>query len=262
MRILILGDTGLIGKALVHVLKDHEIIGLSRSSDKQVYEHIVFDLETDSILPILNQVKADLIISATRGDFDKQIACHDMIIHYAKQHTIPVHFYSTANAFDGIKDKIHGEMDQPLAESPYGQYKIKVEEKLVSLKNFLIIRLPIVFGADSPRVQDILKHQTSKESMTVYNPIELSLATDQYIAQTHKQLIEQSFKGIVHITSADTISMVDFYKLFLNDQLNIVTVDKQNFALTTHNPCILENPLYIKDVVSMIQNTLSTSSTK
>lgn len=256
MKILILGDTGLIGKALVCALKDHEIIGLSRSSEEQVYEHIVFDLETDSILPILNQVNADLIISATRGNFDKQIACHDTIIHYAKQHAIPVHFYSTANAFDGIKDKMHGETDQPLAESPYGQYKIKVEEKLKALKNFLIIRLPMVFGADSPRVKDILKHQAGKEAMTVYDPIELSLATDQYIAQTHKHLIEQSIKGIVHITSVDTISMVDFYKLFLKDQLNIVSVDKQNFALTSHNPYILENPLYIKDVVSMIQSAL------
>ena len=58
--IMILGDTGLVGRHLVKEFQnDFEIIGLSRSMDLFDYKHIAFDLENESIVSVLERFQPD-----------------------------------------------------------------------------------------------------------------------------------------------------------------------------------------------------------
>ncbi|MBN2793906.1 MAG: sugar nucleotide-binding protein [Clostridia bacterium] len=257
MKILILGDTGLIGSALVQkLINHHDIIGLSRSTAHFDYEHIAFNIESTGITSLLESTQPQLIISALRGDFDQQLQRHHEILTYSKQHQIPIHFYSTANVFDGSNQTIHGEMDQTISVSPYGNFKIEVENLIKTLPSYAIIRLPMVFGKDSPRFKEIQKILITQEKLKVLDLLELSIVLDTYIADIHALIIERNLSGIFHITSQDTISMKAFYQSFLGNDIIIESIPPQIFALKSTQELLLEQPLDVQQVVSTLNTHL------
>jgi len=230
---LILGDTGLVGTELVKVFKnDYEIVGLSRSDKKLNYKHIVFDNEKDSIEQVLEDERPNIIVSCTRGDFDAQYKVHESIVDFSKKNDVNVHFYSTANAFDGDPTAIKYEDSEPLAETDYGKYKISVEKLVQSLgESGIIIRLPMVLGPHAPRVNQLISCDISKEKVAVFKNLHTTIILASQIAFMHHYIIEKDLKGIFHFASRDLIDHDVLFKSFLKDTSIVESEDLNDYYL-------------------------------
>lgn len=161
MKILLTGASGFLGSIFLEELrKDHEVISLGRGDSNQ----IISDLAKET--PEIPKV--------------------DILIHSAgKAHSVPktevekkeffdVNFEGTKNLIEGIKNlpkqfvfistvAVYGlEKGESIAEnhdlgavSPYGKSKIMAEQHVESWAkkegvNYLILRLPLVVGANPP----------------------------------------------------------------------------------------------------------------
>lgn len=258
MKIMILGDTGLIGQSLVNQLNGiHVLIGLSRTDRTMAYRHIAFDLEKENITPILNHHEPDLIISCSRGDFEAQLTCHKEIVEYAALHQIGVHFYSTANVFDASYERIWLEDDQTHAVSDYGKYKAAVEKMVLDLNKGVVIRLPMVVGYLSPRLKAVQAARSGQEKLSVYKGLEISLVMDSDVARLHQQLIEMKLSGVFHFTSNDTIDMYEFYNALVPETgLLVETMAHQYFAIGTNQDFILSTSKDVEMITKLLNNFL------
>lgn len=255
-KIMILGDSGLVGCALAKEFnKDFEVIGLSRSKKTFNYTHISFDIEKEDILPLLNKYKPNYFISCTRGDFKKQLECHKTIINYCKDNGVILYFYSTANVFDKDMTTVKYEGSEISGESDYGKYKGECEQLVQKYKEGHIIRLPMVMGVDSPRMDQI--KNAHNEKITIYDPLYLSLILVDQIPLLHRQVIEKNLKGIFHFASKDYINQKEFYKVLVakDEYLSIQKVEAMYFAVLPSRDDLIVD-IYVKDILKVLEDSL------
>jgi dTDP-4-dehydrorhamnose reductase len=261
-NILILGDSGLIGSALAHRLcKRHKVTGLSRSNLEHAnWNHIAFDLLEDNITTLLEGTKPDVIVSCVRGDFIKQLEMHHRIADFAISHGTRVVFFSTANVFDSQMNSIKTEEDKRESVSDYGQFKIACEDLLSSkLKNLCtIIRIPMVFGANSKRVTQIIEAINDNKAIEVYENLDITtLWLEDLVIQT-EYVIDHQLEGVLHITSTDVINQLSFYQQLISNlsldvsQLNDGLVSY--FGLASNRPDLTLFSKSNDDVIINIKN--------
>jgi nucleoside-diphosphate-sugar epimerase len=202
-RILILGVSGFLGSAIYKELCPYySTFGTYRTplfsfeNNKQFYH---YDFEEDDIFEILNIVKPTLIISALRGDFSAQLTAHKHLFEYiTMQKNCKMIFLSSANVFDAYSKFPSYENDTTLSNSIYGHFKIRLEQLFLKLpsRKIAILRLPMVFGAQSPRV----------------NELKLHLELDAPIELFPNLIMNRNKHGIFHLGSKDLVHHDDFIK--------------------------------------------------
>ena len=217
-RILILGASGFIGQALYK-----ELCGYFRTFGTYCRDNYAFNknqhyfqynIEEDDIFEILDIVKPTIIISAIRGNFSAQIIAHQHITEYIIANNSKLIFLSSANVFDAYSKFPSYENDKTLSHSMYGHFKIKIENMLLRLPKqyYTIIRLPMVFGAQSPRIQEIKFHIKEKIPFEVFPNLIMNVTTDTKVTQQIHYLINRNKKGIFHLGSEDLVHHDDFIK--------------------------------------------------
>jgi len=130
-------------------------------------------------------LKPQSVISCLRGDYNKQLILHTKIAEYLKETDGRLYFLSTTNVFDNDLSKPHYEDDLPNSCTDYGQYKIECEKKIIETlhDNACILRLPQVWGKDSPRMKHLLKSLTNNEKIVVCPKLFFNTNTDIVIAK-------------------------------------------------------------------------------
>ncbi|WP_292945066.1 sugar nucleotide-binding protein [Olleya sp. UBA1516] len=217
-RILILGASGFIGQALYK-----ELCGYFRTFGTYCRDNFAFNknqhyfqynIEEDDIFEILDIVKPTIVISAIRGNFSAQIIAHQHITEYIIANNSKLIFLSSANVFDAYSKFPSYENDKTLSHSMYGHFKIKIENMLLRLPKqyYAIIRLPMVFGAQSPRIQEIKFHIKEKLPFEVFPNLIMNVTTDTKVTQQIHYLINRNKKGIFHLGSEDLVHHDDFIK--------------------------------------------------
>lgn len=217
-RILILGASGFIGQALYK-----ELCGYFRTFGTYCRDNYAFNknqhyfqynIEEDDIFEILDIVKPTIVISAIRGNFSAQIIAHQHITEYVIANNSKLIFLSSANVFDAYSKFPSYENDKTLSHSMYGHFKIKIENMLLRLPKqyYTIIRLPMVFGAQSPRIQEIKFHIKEKIPFEVFPNLIMNVTTDTKVTQQIHYLINRNKKGIFHLGSEDLVHHDDFIK--------------------------------------------------
>ena len=217
-RILILGASGFIGQALYK-----ELCGYFRTFGTYCRDNYAFNknqhyfqynIEEVDIFEILDIVKPTIIISAIRGNFSAQIITHQHITEYVIANNSKLIFLSSANVFDAYSKFPSYENDKTLSHSIYGHFKIKLENMLLRLPKqyYAIIRLPMVFGAQSPRIQEIKFHIKEKIPFEVFPNLIMNVTTDTKVTQQIHYLINRNKKGIFHLGSEDLVHHDDFIK--------------------------------------------------
>src|SRR5690606_4047231 len=172
-RVLIFGASGFLGNSIYKELCPYfRTFGTycTPNSHFEKNKHFFqYKLEEDDAFEILNAVKPTIIISALRGDFHAQIIAHQHIAEYVQAHDCKIIFLSSANVFDAYSKFPSYEDDKTLSDSIYGHFKIKIENMLLRLpkKKAIIIRLPMVFGAQSPRVKELKQHLEEKTAIEI-----------------------------------------------------------------------------------------------
>ncbi|MDC1471894.1 sugar nucleotide-binding protein [Flavobacteriaceae bacterium] len=218
-RILILGVSGFLGNAIYKELCSYySTFGTYRTpllafeNNKQFYQ---YDFEEDDIFEILNVVKPTLIISALRGDFSAQLTAHKHLFEYISLKKIcKMVFLSSANVFDAYSKYPSYENDTTLSNSIYGHFKIRLEQLFLKLpaKKIAILRLPMVFGTQSPRVNELKLHLELDVPIELFPNLIMNVISDQKVTQQLHYIINRNKHGIFHVGSKDLVHHDDFIK--------------------------------------------------
>ena len=217
-RILILGASGYIGNAIYKELGPYfRTYGTYRTPKKEFEtnkQFFQYNVELDDVYEILEVCKPSIIISALRGDFNAQTIAHQHIAEYVIATGSKIIFLSSANVFDAYSKYPSYELDKTLSHSIYGHFKIKIENLLLRLpkKQVAIVRLPMVFGINCPRIQDIKQHIIDKEAVEIFPNLIMNVTLDKKVTQQIHYIINRAKYGIFHLGSTDLVHHDEFVK--------------------------------------------------
>ncbi|WNH12362.1 sugar nucleotide-binding protein [Thalassobellus suaedae] len=217
-RILILGASGFLGGAIYKELCSYfRTFGTYNISNKSLEKNkhfFQYNIEEDDIYEILDIVKPTIIISSLRGDFAAQFIAHKHLAEYVFSTKIKILFLSSANVFDAYSKYPSYELDKTYSNSIYGHFKIKIENMLLRLpkKQVAILRLPMVFGAQSPRVLEINQNIKEKIPVEVFPNLIMNATNDSKLTQQIHYIINRNRTGIFHLGSTDLVHHDDFIK--------------------------------------------------
>jgi dTDP-4-dehydrorhamnose reductase len=217
-RILILGASGFLGGSIYKELCPYFntfgtycVDNASLSKNKHFFQ---YNIEKDDVFEILDITKPDIIISALRGDFSKQVIVHKHLTEYITSYKCKLIFISSANVFDAYSKFPSYENDKTYSNSIYGHFKIKIENMLLRLpkKHIAILRLPMVFGKQSPRIQEMVQNIKDSEPIEVFPNLIMNATTDSKVTQQIHYIINRNKSGIFHLGSNDLVHHDDFIK--------------------------------------------------
>ncbi|NQX85633.1 MAG: sugar nucleotide-binding protein [Flavobacteriaceae bacterium] len=217
-RILILGASGFIGymiyKELCVYFNTFGTYNTPRKKFEKNTHFLQYKVEEDDIIALINTVKPSIIISAIRGNFSAQILAHRHLCEYIIKHPCKLIFLSSANAFDAYSNYPSYEYDKTLSQSIYGHFKIQIENMLLRLppKNIAILRIPMVFGAQSPRVNAIKTLSQNNEAIEIYPNLIMNVTNATKLTQQIHYIINRKKYGIYHLGSKDLVYHEDFIK--------------------------------------------------
>ena len=162
---------------------------------------------------ILDIIKPESVVSCLRGDFNTQLNLHIKIAEYLKENGGSLYFFSTTNVFDNDMSRPHYEDDFPNSVTDYGQYKIECENKIIDIlhENACILRIPQVWGKNSPRMNKLLSSLHNNKEIVVYPKLFHNTNTDVMIAKQLCYIMDNKLKGIFHLVSEDIVNYRDFY---------------------------------------------------
>lgn len=147
---------------------------------------------------------------------------HQHLAEYVFSHQVKLLFLSSANVFDAYSKYPSYEDDKTYSNSIYGHFKIKIENMLLRLplQRVAILRLPMVFGAQSPRVQEIVQNINNNEPIEVFPNLVINVTNDSKVTQQIHYIINRNKCGIFHLGSNDLVHHDDFTKEIV-ESLNI-----------------------------------------
>jgi dTDP-4-dehydrorhamnose reductase len=217
-RILILGASGFIGNAIYKELCSYfRTFGTYRTPSEELEKNkhfFQYNIEEDDVFEILNVIKPTIIISALRGEFASQIVVHQHLIEYLNSNSSKLIFLSSANVFDAYSKYPSYEDDKTLSNSIYGHFKIKIENMLLRLpkRKVVVLRLPMVFGAQSPRIKDVFQHLKEHTPIEVFPNLIMNVTTDSKVTQQIHYIINRNKTGVYHIGSKDLVHHDEFIR--------------------------------------------------
>jgi dTDP-4-dehydrorhamnose reductase len=216
-KILILGGSGFLGNAIYKELCNYfDTYGtyFSNKSFRDNKQFFSYDITEDDIFQVLEKIKPQLIISALRGNFDAQIVAHQHILEYLSRIDGKIYFISSANVFDAYSKYPSYENDKTLSESIYGRLKIKIENMLMRLpkEKMAILRVPMVFGNNSPRIKEIKDNIWGNKPIEVFPNLIMNVTNVDKLTQQIHYLINHNKSGIYHLGSTDVVHHEDFIK--------------------------------------------------
>ncbi|WPK11167.1 sugar nucleotide-binding protein [Lysinibacillus louembei] len=255
-KLLILGASGLVGRALVEQCRhDFDVYGTYFSSSVNLPEHKQFylDLEPETLLHILQSVQPDIVVSGLQGDYRKQLALHKALAEFLQHSATPLYFISTTNVFDGDLTRHHIESDTPISKSDYGKFKIAREKMLQESlqERCCIVRIPGIWGKDCPRLRKLQGDIAANKPIKPYSNLQWSFLLDTQLAKQLHYIMENDLTGIIHLGATDMLTDSAFYEQLLPEQATLEPVPYENaestyyFGLKTEQPNRLPSDLYI-----------------
>ncbi len=215
--VLILGASGFIGNNIYRELCNYfDTYGTYFSQKKEFgdnHQFFHFDVSKGGIAEILNTVNPSVIISSLKGDYAAQLKTHREIAQWVTEHHYArLLFLSSAHVFDGKFNYPSYEKEVPKSDSKSGMFKISVERMLLETipAQTAILRLPMVFGNNSPRINELRNAVKFKANYEVFPNLIISVTTADKIAQQLHYIIATNDDGIFHLASDDVVHHNDF----------------------------------------------------
>ncbi|SES46060.1 sugar nucleotide-binding protein [Psychrobacillus sp. OK032] len=225
-KILILGASGLVGKAIAkECINDFDVYGTYFSSATNLTDDKQFQIniqDEEKFSEILNFVQPDIIVSSLKGDFDDQLKFHRHLAEELKNRNCVLYFFSTTNVFDGDLSRHHSELEEPISKSDYGQYKIDCEKMLTeSLGNRAnIVRIPGIWGKNSPRFNAIKNNIETAAPIQAYSNLECNFLLDKQLALQMHFILKNELSGIFHLGAVNMVKECAFYEELVNKLTN------------------------------------------
>jgi len=216
MKVLIFGATGMLGKALMRVWKQDEVIGLG-SGDADIRNPEQVQAQVERVKPNW------IVLSAAYTDVDgcelnPQLANSVNNFGAVNVATAAVKvgakllFVSTDYVFDGTNTAPYETSDPRNPMNSYGKSKADAEQGIVRvLPDACIVRTSWLFGAGGKCFPDtILKLAANRPQIEVVNDQRGSPTFTDDFAAAIVQLCRTSAQGIVHCTNSGDCTWYDF----------------------------------------------------
>lgn len=218
MNILVLGATGLAGSAIMRSLRagGHTVSGTYRtpSPDYDADPAMLrFDLDDpQSIVPLLEEICPDVVISCLRGDFALQLEAHELTADFLRRRVGRMLYLSTANVFDGDRSRPHYEGDALCSDTAYGQFKIACERLLQDRLggDCVILRPPEIWGLPCPRLRALTQNTREGKPVQTYENLFVNYTTDVQIARWVSYILAHDLRGVFHVGTRDTSGYTAF----------------------------------------------------
>lgn len=215
MKVMIIGATGLLGKALVREWTNDEVVSLgSRDVDIR---------DPQRVNEVVSFHRPDwIVLAAAYTDVDGCESNRDLAI--AVNRNGPVHVTAAAGAcgarllflssdyvFDGKKAKPYEAQDARNPQSVYGRSKAEAEALLEKSPHTCIVRTSWLFGVGGKCFPDtILKLAASRPVLDVVDDQRGCPTYAVDLARTVIALCRKNGKGILHVTNAGECSWFEF----------------------------------------------------
>ncbi|MGM0634808.1 MAG: sugar nucleotide-binding protein [Bacteroidota bacterium] len=222
-RILIFGGSGFLGGKLYKELQAFFNVhatyatATKKLSQNQRFHH--WDATEESAQILLENLRPDIIISAFKSPTDDYLAAHFEMIEYANQFDKKILFISSSNVFDAFTNFPSYEYDKTLSTSIYGKFQIKIENALMRmpLHRYAILRLPMVFGYQSPRLKELQFLYELDSPIEVFPNVVINATSHQKLTQQVHFIINQHYAGIFHLGSNDLVHHSELIEKICSD---------------------------------------------
>jgi dTDP-4-dehydrorhamnose reductase len=216
MKVLILGASGLLGKALMHEWRGDEIVGLSsREVDIR---------DAEAVRETAEKVRPEwIVLAAAYTDVDGCESHPDLafavnrdgavnVAQAAKGVDAKLLFLSSDYVFDGKKTSPYETGDAQNPQSVYGHSKAEAEVRLLEvLPECCIARTSWLFGVGGRCFPDtILKLAATRPALDVVNDQRGCPTYSVDLARAIIQLCRKGASGIVHVNNAGDCSWFEF----------------------------------------------------
>jgi dTDP-4-dehydrorhamnose reductase len=216
MKALILGATGLLGKALVREWHGDDVLAMgSRDVDVR---------DATKVREIVGRARPDwIVLAAAYTDVDGCESHRELafsvnqdgavnVAEAAQQAGAKLIFLSSDYVFDGKKTSPYEVSDVRNPQSVYGHSKAEAEIKLLEiLPHCCIARTSWVFGAGGRCFPDtILRLAASRPALDVVNDQRGCPTYTVDLARAIIELCRKDASGIVHVTNAGDCSWFEF----------------------------------------------------
>lgn len=216
MKVMIIGATGLLGKALTRAWDSDEVVGVgSRDVDIR---------EADQVREVINRESPQwIVLSAAYTDVD---GCEgNPELAFAVNRDGPVNvalaakavgskllFISSDYVFDGRKTFAYETNDARNPQSVYGRSKCEAEDRLLqTLPESCIARTSWLFGVGGKCFPDtILKLAASRQVIDVVDDQRGCPTYSLDLANAIIDLCRKRASGIVHVTNQGSCSWFEF----------------------------------------------------
>lgn len=221
MRILVLGQTGMLGHVVYTYLKEHghDVWGTGTKDGDFIYD--AFGSQ-ESIEGIVEEIKPDAVINCI-GVLNKvaednkllAVKLNSLLPHYLDRLSQKYHFKFVHVSTDCVYEGTLGdyrEKDLPDATSFYGRSKALGE---VNNDNSVTLRTSIVGPDNNPRGIGLFQwFITSNEDVQGYSKVIWTGVTTIELARVILIAIENNVCGLNHVVNNSTIAKHDLLELF------------------------------------------------
>jgi len=216
MKAIVLGASGLLGKALMREWTGDEVVGLtSRDADIR---------DAGKVEEVLEKARPDwLVLAAAYTNVDECESHPDLamsvnrdgpvnVAQAAKRIGAKLLFISSDYVFDGTKTSPYEVGDARNPQSVYGRSKAEAEVRLLEvLPDCCIARTSWLFGTGGKCFPDtILKLAASRPALDVVNDQRGDPTYSVDLARAIIELCRNQAAGIVHATNAGDCSWFEF----------------------------------------------------
>ena len=219
-RVLIFGGSSSIGENLFKELNpfyDLHATYCYNNKFKDNKRYICYNLENDPI-PILTNLKPDVVISGLRGNFNLQVIFYELLIGYCEKNKTKLMFLSSSNVFDSFINYPSYEEDKTFSRSVYGRFNIHIENKILRMKNknWCINRSSMIFSKNSKRINDLKENLKKSISIEIFPNLIININSERYLSKQIHYIISRNLGGIFHHGSDDLINHEELIKIILS----------------------------------------------
>jgi len=229
MRLLITGASGLLGINLaLEAMQEHEVVGVDRGKLKSApFKVLKADiLKTDEIHSILDLTNPDWLINcAALANLEKcdedpiqaRILNTDLPAELAvacAKRNIPFVHLSTDSVFDGTKEGVYTEEDEPSPPGVYSQTKLAGERAVQQVNLQALIARVNFFGWSLGGRRSLgeffVNNLSEGRNVNGFTDVIFCPMWVNHLSQTLIEMLEKNLHGLYHIVGAQAMSKYQF----------------------------------------------------
>ena len=249
MKILLIGGSGLFGRAFAELIKERTLYDIYATYNENIVdseESVFLDItDKEKVEEVIKKLQPDVVVHAAaftnvdKCEVEKEKA-YDINVEGTKNVAMASNgigakmiYISTDYVFDGTKG-FYEEKDKTNPISYYGLTKLEGEKAVQEICNdFIIARTSVIYGAHKKNFATWVIKELREEN-------QIKIITDQWVSPTLNvdlaeqilALIEKDEKGIFHTAGGERINRYDFVvemaRIFdFNEKLIIPATSKE-----------------------------------